>query len=141
MRVEARSGGGRARAITRAVTWSTWRNILFWHLTTPPPGPADVFAAEIMRSFTSRPGYHANSYDAASHRAPPGGKITFPIHETSVISGRGGRRRSHPLEKSTRVFSHPILLPFRRVCTFARVSTRGKRLIERQYYQNRIANG
>lgn len=23
--------------------------------------------AEIMRSFTSRPGYHANSYDAASH--------------------------------------------------------------------------
>lgn len=46
--------------------------------------PRTPFAAEIMCSFTPRARYHANSYDAASHRRA-GGKITFPIHEMSVV--------------------------------------------------------
>lgn len=52
-------------AITRCHLWHAAKYTLFG--TSRQRGPADVFAAEIMRSFTSRPGYHANSYDAASH--------------------------------------------------------------------------
>lgn len=58
--------------------------------------------------------YHANSYDAASH--DPCGKITFPIHETSVIQGGGGRgmtehgpSQRHPAKRARK--SIPLLSP------------------------------
>jgi len=90
------------------------QNILFG--TSRLQGPADVFAAEIMRSFTSRPGYHANSYDAASHGWVV--KLHFQFMKRQLY--RDGRATLlSRLQKSTCVFS-PLAITH--ACIVARVS-------------------
>lgn len=95
-------------AITRAVTRHTGE---IYSLAPPGcRGPADVFAAEIMRSFTSRPGYHANSYDAASHGWVV--KLHFQFMKRQLY--RGGRATLVSRLKRAHAFS---LLPFSRTHT------------------------